>query len=281
MSIVKRIIPLLSLFLLVGVVASSLDTPKYVLSQYCNATIPVWSAALFKTDDWYMQENDYECRVTIKSVYSNYQNLVRLQIMHFDADCNSNTVVLYDGQRATGRKIATLCGQQLDRDQKMYLTLGAELTIVVTRQDYQSSPISLRMLATGTSRDYGGQGDYVCNNGMIIINGLCCDGNNNCGDWSDERDNNDYCSPKFAGHSYNWVLRHIGYGVGGGVVLILFIVVVVVLLRRRRRQKSKKPTTGLEAYGSIQGIENPGILPPSSYQHSDVMTPPYAKSASA
>ncbi|XP_025115206.1 uncharacterized protein LOC112576744 [Pomacea canaliculata] len=230
--------------------------PRYNLLDYCDQTLDVDTSMLLRVDIPEYQSLSQSCQVTISSDHAPSNNFVRLQLLNVDADCESLSMRLYDGQGTWNPLTDAICGY-VPTSARMLRTTQSTLTIHIQASGYFARSMRFLLLATSYSLDYNYE-DFECHNYGFIARTLTCDGYNNCGDRSDE----DFCHVI----SWSWKIPAIAGGCITAVVIIIVVVIMAVRRRSRRAQHEKTNVATPVMQPGIPVLPSYGAIPGSGYQ---------------
>lgn len=178
---------------------------------------------------------------------------LRLEVRALDAPCGQSVHLnVYDGSSISpiGHECSGPGGYQ-----SMLVTSFSTLSLALDNPMYAS--VSLQLLVTSTSRT-AQPGDFQCDNGFHVDSSLTRDGNNNCGDWSDERSSEFESSER---------LMYIVFGSFAGGIFVVAIVATIVRCCQHRleREEYERLASPGPVYGTIQGY--PTMAPATVYVH--------------
>ncbi|KAK6170420.1 hypothetical protein SNE40_018820 [Patella caerulea] len=164
---------------------SSYAPVKY-MNTNCGQSVYVISANRIQLDAYMVESMPRNCRVTIETSDISldiHNTSSRIQFLHFNVPCDEGKVVLYGFMEGDG----SYCN---DNAPTKFLKSNSDLSMIAfdkyhTNSDYSAS---FELLVTETHNGDCGHLDFSCKNGGCINDVLLtCDGNNNCGDDSDEQ----------------------------------------------------------------------------------------------
>ncbi|XP_076470479.1 uncharacterized protein LOC143300591 [Babylonia areolata] len=208
------------------------------------------------------------CSVRIDSYFHGYaaeDNKVRVSVQSLQASCGQSYLQIFDGRDDRHEYLPLsdkLCGD-MEYQQTMFLSTQENYITVEIHSD-MDSPVSFTMLVTATSYSYE-SGDFICKNLLYVDRSLKCDGNNNCGDWSDE---DDYLCDDLL--SWNWQITLIV--VFAWLVFVVVVVLVIKLVAKRRIIRR-------QCYGNVSVTSSSSTRPPNYGGVMPTSPPPYAPRA--
>lgn len=162
------------------------------LANYCKGSTPstpleVGPSTVLMLNKGALQTSP--CDVTMKALWQTDDGRLRIQVVAINLPCREGNLQIFDGDSISNVSIsypAEICSP--DPYQAMYLSTGTMITIRITDQKVTStSQATMQLLFTSTG--YSSQDkkdDFLCTNNLRVDMNLKCDGNNNCGDGSDE-----------------------------------------------------------------------------------------------
>ncbi|KAK6170419.1 hypothetical protein SNE40_018819 [Patella caerulea] len=171
------------LFCLLASGVSSYAPVKYMITN-CGKYVYVLTANIIKLE--MINSMPSHCLVTIKTSdigLDIHNTSSRIQFLHFNVPCDEGRVRLYgftegDGSYCNGNAPTTFLKSRSDQSIIAFDKYH-------TNSDYSAS---FELLVTETHNGDCGHLDFSCKNGGCINDVLLtCDGNNNCGDDSDEQ----------------------------------------------------------------------------------------------
>ncbi|ESO84878.1 hypothetical protein LOTGIDRAFT_236088 [Lottia gigantea] len=223
-------------------VSSYTDT-EYVNSN-CGSTVYVTSATKLKLENYMFYGLDSPCEITL-TAYDSFQTGLSLEghFLDFDLPCNYGSVTLYDSTNRQSRTILAdqLCGY---KPSTFYKGSGESIVIEINKNEgYSQYTASFNFLLTESHDGFCDDTEFQCDNFECINNLLTCDGNNNCGDNSDE------------GSVCFWTIGTIaGIGIGGGVLFMIVVIIIAVSCRRKQRVVYQNQ------YGSMPYTNGPQVI---------------------
>ncbi|KAK6176524.1 hypothetical protein SNE40_014792 [Patella caerulea] len=171
------------LCLLLTIAGVSSYAPIEYMNSYCNGTINVAAANRLKLDSNMVSGFSDNCQVQLKAADVFKSSIaVRISFLHLQVPCDEG-IIVFSGFRTA---FTSWCGYGSPSMSFKSLTD----TGTIKFQKYSGVPVftsSFDLLITNVNYGFCDSTEFECDNGDCIDNVLLtCDGNNNCGDDSDE-----------------------------------------------------------------------------------------------
>ncbi|KAK6170421.1 hypothetical protein SNE40_018821 [Patella caerulea] len=222
---------------------SSYAPIKYMNSN-CDETVYVAAANRLKLDSYMVAGFSDNCKVKLTAVDGFKTSIaVRISFLNFNIPCDEGSVVI----SGFGTADTSFCGYSAPS------TSFKSLTDTGTVKFQKNSGVSVftssfDLLITEVNYGFCDSTEFECDNGDCIDKILLtCDGNNNCGDDSDE-----------ANGACFWTYPVI-VGVSVGATVFCVVIVVLVGLRYRKRRVYTQQTIAQPFF--VQPQQQYGVQP--------------------